>query len=292
MAPSDPALAHESVLRADEIAAAEDLVREAGWNETRADWRIFLDLGTVYAVRDGAGRLVATAATLPYGGRFAWISMVIVTARVRRQGIAQRLLRRCVSDIAARGLIPVLDATPAGRAVYLGLGFHDTWSFQRFACPAWRPTQQPSAGTPDLRIRLITDADWSAVCAYDTKAFGADRRPVLERFRGRVPSSELAAFRGEHLVGFLIGRDGLAATQIGPLVADDDATALALLERGLAGVQGPVYLDLADAKAPVRHWLETRGFAPQRPFTRMVHGRTEAFNDPARTYVVAGPELG
>ncbi len=43
-----------------------------------ADWRIFLEFGRVYAVHTAAGRIVATTATLPYGGRFAWISMVLV----------------------------------------------------------------------------------------------------------------------------------------------------------------------------------------------------------------------
>ena len=38
-----------------ELADAEALVAEAGWNQVAADWRIFLDFGTVYAVRDGAG---------------------------------------------------------------------------------------------------------------------------------------------------------------------------------------------------------------------------------------------
>ena len=36
----------------------------------------------VYAVRTGEGRVVATAATLPYGDRFAWISMVLVAGEL------------------------------------------------------------------------------------------------------------------------------------------------------------------------------------------------------------------
>ena len=115
-----------------DLGDAEALVAEAGWNQVAADWRIFLGLGTVYAIRDGAC-VIATAATLPYGRTCAWISMVLVAATHRRQGLATRLLRRCIDDILAAGLVPVLDATPAGRAVYRPLGFQDAWGFARLA---------------------------------------------------------------------------------------------------------------------------------------------------------------
>src|SRR5262249_60274313 len=91
MAPSD-APPEIAPLAATELGDAELLVAEAGWNQTAADWRIFLDLGQVFAVRDG-GRVVATAATLPYQ-RFRWISVVLVTKDFRRRGLAGRLVAR------------------------------------------------------------------------------------------------------------------------------------------------------------------------------------------------------
>jgi GNAT superfamily N-acetyltransferase len=292
MAHSDPALALESPLRETELTAAEALVCEVGWNQVAADWRIFFDLGTVYAVRNSKGRVVATAATLPHGGRFAWISMVLVTAEYRRQGLARRLLNRCVADLTGIGLVPVLDATPAGRSVYLALGFSDTWGMHRLACREWQGRDAAVAMDRAGVIRAITDNDWPALCQYDAAAFGADRRGVLERLRGRVPQAELLAHRGGRVVGFLLGRDGRSATQLGPLVAEDDAIAQALLLKGLAAVKGPIYIDLADAKVQLRDTLEAGGFVPQRPLTRMVHRRTESFDDPVRTFAVAGPELG
>jgi hypothetical protein len=38
--------------------------------------------------------------------------------------------------------------------------------------------------------------------------------------------------------------------------------------------------------------LQTLGFAAERPLTRMVHGTSAAFDDPARLFAIAGPELG
>src|SRR6266705_3291420 len=108
MAPSELMLAARATLPAGAMADVEALVREAGWNQTADDWRTFLDLGTIHAAHTGTGRIVATAATLPYG-RFAWISMVLVAGQYRRRGLVRRLLQRCIDELAAAGLKPVLD---------------------------------------------------------------------------------------------------------------------------------------------------------------------------------------
>ncbi len=289
---SDPALAHEAPLRADELGDAAALVAEAGWNQVAADWRIFLDLGTVHAVRNSAGRVIATAATLSHGGRFGWISMVLVAGPYRRQGLARRLLDRCIADLTAAAIVPVLDATPAGRSIYLTLGFQDAWGFHRLTGNGTARNPSLPAPPAGVRIQPIDDTIYDDLCRYDAAAFGADRNGVLARLRGRVPAAELVALRDDGICGFLLGRDGRSATQLGPLVAENPAIAQALLARGLAAINGPVYIDLADDKAPVRAWLNELGFAAQRPLTRMPHQRSTGFDDAARTFAVAGPELG
>ena len=138
----------------------------------------------------------------------------------------------------------------------------------------------------------MTDADWLALRAYDAAAFGAQRSAVLAGLRGRLPAAELIAESGNRIVGFCMGRDGRIAAQIGPLGAESDAIACAILSRALAGIDAPVFIDLADAKGEVRTFLEVRGFAPARPFTRMLLGPPARFDDPARTFAVVGPEFG
>jgi GNAT superfamily N-acetyltransferase len=287
MAPSDlPAIGR---LAAADLSDAEALVAEAGWNQVAADWRMFLEFGTVYAVR-AAGRVVATAATLPYGGHCAWISMVLVAADHRRQGLATRLLRCCIDDVLAAGLVPVLDATPAGRTVYQPLGFQDAWSFQRLAAPA--PRVDDSLTPAGLTILHADDHIWPDLVAYDAAAFGADRGAIIGRMRGRLRGMELVAIRHDRCAGMLLGRDGRVASHLGPLIAEDDETAQALLTHALRIAPGPVFIDLVDAKAAIRQWLAGCGFAPQRPFTRMLYGRSKSFDDGQRTYAVIGPEFG
>ncbi len=104
--------------------------------------------------------------------------------------------------------------------------------------------------------------------------------------------AELVAERNGRIAGFLLGRDGRLAAQVGPLIADDDASPRALLARALETLETAVFIDLADAKTQLRGWLEARGFAPVRPFTRMIYGRSQRYDDAQRTFAVIGPEFG
>ena len=219
---------------------AEALVREAGWNQTAADWRAFLELGTVYAIRANDGRVIATAATLPYGGQFAWISMVLVARDYQRRGLATRLLRKCIDDLTAAKLVPVLDATPAGprglsrsRLSRL-VGISALRAATRYEK---RRQQSFAAGHRNSQTsRTISGRR----CALTTpRVFGADRSKLLARLRGRAPHIERVAERDGKIAGFVLGRDGRIATQIGPLVADNDDVARALLTRALDAIRRP-----------------------------------------------------
>jgi hypothetical protein len=201
-------------------------------------------------------------------------------------------MARCIHDLTGAGIVPVLDATPAGRAVYLPLGFQDAWGFHRWAGRGAAGEAVGLVPPAGVAVRPIDDATFAQLARYDATIFGADRGGVLARLRARVPEADLVAMRDGRVCGFMLGRDGRTSRQLGPLVADDTAIAQALLAHGLAAITGPVYVDLADAQGAIRAWLTGRGFAAQRPLTRMLYRRATSFDDTARTFAVAGPELG
>jgi hypothetical protein len=95
-----------------------------------------------------------------------------------------------------------------------------------------------------------------------------------------------------HHHGYVLGREGREAFQVGPLVARDEDSAIGLMAQALRAVKPPVYVDVVDHAPRLRGWLEARGFAFQRPFTRMVRGLAAAPGDETLVYCVAGPELG
>ena len=265
------------------------LSRSANWNQNEADWRLMLEIGRGWGITLADGTLAASTVVLPYG-RFAWVSMVLVLPQQRRQGLATQLLRTALADLKARGLIPILDATPAGREVYVLAGFRDTWGFRRFQL-----NEAVAAPERSTHVRALHQADWPALLALDAQAFGASRETLLRALAKRLPEAALVAEDNGALAGFLLGRDGREARQLGPLVARSSEAARALLAEALSGVPPPVYLDLVDREPGIVAWLESLGFTFQRPFTRMVHGAGEAPLAPgeaALVYCPAGPELG
>ncbi|MSP96877.1 MAG: GNAT family N-acetyltransferase [Betaproteobacteria bacterium] len=276
-------------LAASDIAGCVALVAEARWNQTADDWRTMLALGEGFGLVAPCGQLVATSLALPFpSGGFGWISMVLVTEPWRRKGLATRLMANAMDALSRERLVAVLDATPAGRAVYSLLGFEDTWGIERMQCLA-APALPIS---PRVAVRAMMDPDWSAVCALDAAAFCADRSALLGALRTRLPAAALVAERDGCINGFLLGRDGRIANQLGPCVAANEDTAIALLATALKDVPAPVFLDMPAPHAALRAWLRSAGFTLQRPYTRMILGRAQPFNDAQQMFAIAGPELG
>ena len=271
------------------IPGCAALCVEARWNQTVDDWGMMLALGEGFGLVDGAGTIVATSLALPFAsGGFGWISMVLVTGPHRRRGLATRLMESAMRSLASRGLTAVLDATPAGREVYRLLGFEDTWGIERMQCLA----APKLADAPPAAVRPMTDADWDAVCALDAAAFGADRSDLIAALRARLPQAALVSESIGGIDGFLLGRDGRLANDLGPCVADSEATAIALLAAALKKVSAPVFLDMPAPHAVLGAWLRSVGFTLQRPYTRMLLNRKQPFNDVTRLFAIAGPELG
>lgn len=271
------------------VGQAVCLSAEPGWNQVAADWEMMLDQGLAHGLSTGDRRLIASGLAVPYGDRYAWIAMILVTAAHRRRGIATRMMRKCIDLLLERGLVPALDATPEGRQVYLPLGFKDVYTITRLYAAAPGPLAEV-AGAAD--IRAMTAADLEAVIAYDTQACGGDRGYMLRNLYRRLPGSAFLAERAGRLAGYVLGRDGRLSPQLGPIVAEDAATAQTLAARALRPLDGPVCLDVPDRHAELQRALKSAGFAAQFPFIRMIYRRSEPFDDPARIFVIAGPELG
>jgi len=252
------------------------LSEEARWNQNEADWRFFLTRGTVFGVRNGDGRLIATAALLPYASNNAWISMVLVTQNWRRRGLATRLLDACLEAAAKQGLTAWLDATPAGATVYGPLGFIPTLELRRLRF----------AGSVPAAARLARDGNLDGLIARDRRAMGFDRSALLRELGGRSGSKLIA-----HAGALALIRDGRTARHIGPLFADDVGSATALVETIAQSETSPILIDVVSEHGGLLENVTSSGWTIERPFQRMRFGRAAAQNaEPP--FAVAGPEYG
>ena len=130
MTEGEPRLDFRDMTEAD-LADGLRLSRASGWNQTLADWRGLLSLGPgLFRVGRLDGRVVASGGAVRYGDALAWICMILVDPEQRGHGLGTRIfdevLVRCEAEVRAGRLRCVgLDATPAGRDIYVQRGFVD-----------------------------------------------------------------------------------------------------------------------------------------------------------------------
>ncbi|MCW5640923.1 MAG: GNAT family N-acetyltransferase [Rhodoferax sp.] len=281
-----------------DFAACQELVVASGWNQVPADWQLFMDRGAVFTMTDVDGTLAATAAILPFAPDFGWISMVLVRQSHRRRGLATALIAHAIAQLRRQGLVPMLDATPAGRAVYLRQGFVDGWSITRWRRPAEQgpaaaaasgATTEPAAD--GVAVRALADRDWPWLARLDLPVFGADRQALLQCLARRSGDFACVAERNGTPSGFLLGRGGRTATQIGPVIADDPHSARRMIDHALARLRGAVLIDTLERHTALREQLQGAGFSVERGYTRMALAHPQGFGDADRMMAIAGPEL-
>ena len=127
----------------------------------------------------------------------------------------------------------------------------------------------------------------------DVRAFGASRSTLLERLADEAPEYARVLCAHGVLRGYLFGRHGHKREQLGPLVADSDDTAIALLRSCLAEhPDRAFFIDVPDGREAWAHALSTLGFEIERPFVRMHRGVITAPGHRSFVYAITGPEFG
>lgn len=294
--PSPPRL-----LETRDLADALALSTAAGWNQRIEDWRLLETLarGRAFAAESG-GRVIGTSMAIDYGG-FDWIAMMLVDPAHRGRGLGAQLLEAALGTVAP-GRTVRLDATPAGRPLYARHGFHDESTLTRYVGSRAALNPRPQHAGRDLielPIRPLTPDDMPALLCHDAALFGGDRERLLAWMIAHAPGYAWIADRGADSPAWAFGRSGRLFEQLGPAVAPDDRTAIALLAAGLSAVGArDVVVDLFDARGGVAAWLTAQGFVPQRPLYRMARppagvSRPTSFakRTGLREYAIAGPDL-
>jgi predicted N-acetyltransferase YhbS len=276
-------------MRNDDIPAGLALCRSANWNQLARDWELFISVspGGCRVAIDDAGNVVGTVTTVRYDDHFSWIGMVLVEPTKRKQGIGLGLLKESLRILQHENTVK-LDATPAGREVYLKLDFRDEYYLSRMQCPSVAAKVATTTS-----VRPLNQEDFPGVFGFDQKVFGANRNDLLEWMWTGAPRLSFVAERGKKIVGYCFGRFGYNHTHIGPVVASEESIAKELVSAILANCAGKsMIIDAPHRSRSWLLWLEQSGFTEQRPFMRMFLGDNHWSGKPEHQFAILGPEFG
>ena len=270
-----------------DIAAGLSLCRAAGWNQLARDWEIFLHLSpNDCRVAIKQDNVVGTVTTIRYQNFFCWIGMVLVDPACHRQGIGMHLLKEALQILDNEETIK-LDATTAGREVYLKLNFVDEYHLIRMSAIA------AGEKLKELDARPLRKSDLSSVVEFDREIFGADRQPLLEWMLEGARQFAFLIEEKKEILGFCLGRHGHNFTHIGPVIAKNSGIAKNLVSAALRNCIGrPVILDVLRFEPAWIEWLTSIGFVKQRPLIRMYRGSNRFPGVPEKQFAILGPEFG
>ena len=272
-----------------------DRVRDlAGWNQSLQDWQRLLGHDSHGCfVAEWNGRPAGTATTTIYSQDLAWIGMVLVDPAMRRRGIGTALLVHCIEHLRRSGVGCIkLDATPLGLQVYDPLGFVSEWSLSRWETTelAARPAPNGTSGAPNPRP--LDPGDIGCVADLDSSAFGAARNRMLSMLAAQSAARVLTDGAGR-IVGYGMLRPGQRAHYLGPMVAEDESTGIALADDLLDSIPDRLlYWDIPDANQAAIRVARRYGMHRQRTLTRMYLGENTRPGRPASLWAIAAPEIG
>jgi GNAT superfamily N-acetyltransferase len=261
------------------------LKHQAGWNQTEADWRRFLDLepeGCFVAELDGAP--VGTT-TVCIFGPVAWVAMVLVDVAVRGRGVGTALMRHALAVLDGCGVRSVrLDATPLGRPLYEKLGFGAQFELARY-----EGILTPAAAVVD--VEPAGPGQFEELVALDRDVTATDRGKLLRRLFAERPDTVRVVRRAGRSLGYLTVRPGTRALQISPCVGGAEAGPLLLADAWHRHAGERVFLDIPAGNGRAVALAEAQGLTVQRTLLRMCRGAMIQ-ERVADLWASSGPEKG
>lgn len=269
----------------DDLGLGLSLSHQAGWNQTEADWRRFIELEPEGCfVGELNGRSVGTTTTCVFR-KTAWIAMVLVEVSARGNGVGTTLLKHSIEYLKSRQVRTIrLDATSLGRPIYEKLGFVPDYELARFEGVA--PRGKKSSAVVKAGSEMFAD-----LIEFDRRMTGRERVKMLGRLFEEFPENIRITRRADEIEGFITMRPGANAVQIGPCTAMPDAGSALLCDAFNRCAGETVFVDIPLDNTEAVKVAKSNGLTIQRPFTRMSWG-LKAIDNAEFSWASSGPEKG
>jgi GNAT superfamily N-acetyltransferase len=254
------------VMRPEEIAIAAGWAADEGWNPGLADPACFATVDAEgFFIGELDGQPVATISCVNYDERFAFLGFYIVRPDLRGRGYGLRIWNAAIAHAGDRTV--GLDGVVAQQENYKKSGFALAYANVRYGGVVATP-----AGT-SARVIPLSDIPFAMVEADDATVFPAPRPAFLRAWIDAPGHVGRALVRDGRLAAWGVIRPCQKGWKVGPLVADDRASAELVLAALLAASGGgELFLDVPSVNSDAVALAQSLGLVPVFETARMYTG--------------------
>jgi GNAT superfamily N-acetyltransferase len=263
------------------------LSTDLGWPHRREDWRFLCDVGQGVVASDARGQIVGSAMWFAFGDDVASIGMIIVAPSQRNRGIGRKLMEAVTVATGQRE--QRLNSTAEGYRLYRSLGFAPVGTIVQHQARV--ESFQRVSNLERRYIRAVGEGDWATLVRLDEAAHDVSRGNLFAALE-RSATGVICERDGEPL-GFALSRRFGHGHVIGPVIAETDAIAIALVESHLRTLEHKfVRVDVPLEALQLRAFLECVGLSPVGRVTAMVRGPLRSRAGPRRVAGLVSQALG
>jgi GNAT superfamily N-acetyltransferase len=259
--------------------ACIDLAARVGWTPEPAKWDVFFALGRGFGIRGADGKLTSTV-MLPEHDDATFVAMMIVDPALQGKGHARTLLSHALGQARPPAM---LYATPAGRPLYDRLGFVEVDRVRKFIGVAAKAAKTVSN---HATVRDGGCEDLARIVDHDAAAFGLRRSRMIRVLLARA-ERVVKDDRG----GFALRWHSGDLHVVGPVVAQDPAAAMNLVDAALVGATGRVRIDVRSPSL-AEHVRTTIGLQELETAPLMTWPSALALGERSRYHAIALQGLG
>ncbi|AJK89684.1 GNAT family N-acetyltransferase [Lysinibacillus fusiformis] len=240
-----------------DILGLIELSASVGWDYDEYEIRTVMSSGKIFGHKNTTGKIVSSAAIIPYDTNLASIGMVIVNKEYRGLGLGKKVTQKCIDSVSKDTSI-MLISTEDGKPLYETLGFITVGFVQKFLSNSYIHTE--TFNNQDITIEKYNENDFNKIVELDSGAFGDMRKSFL--FNRIKQSKQCLVARNQKgkIIGFGLSILGPINLILGPIVAPDSQTAAMIIDKLAINHQGKLRIDVASSNNELMFFLQKSGF--------------------------------
>lgn len=266
-----------------DVGLALDWAAGEGWNPGLDDAAPFFAADPRgFLIGERAHEPVAIASLVRYGAAFGFLGFYIVHPERRGNGYGLLMWRAAMTLGEGRNI--ALDGVVAQQPNYRKSGFVYAYANERH--------EGSGGGAAPAGLTPLGAVPFDRLDAYDARMFGAPRPAFLRSWIAQPRCVGLARIHDGALAGYGVIRQCRRGWKIGPLFAEDAASAQLLFDGLAARAPGqPIFLDVPRPNAAALALARARGMRPVFETARM-YTRGDPGIPVGKVYGVTSFELG